>query len=428
MPDRARARPQLLLVRARRSAELLALALRGRWRFYLGLLAFALGAVGLVVSDPAEPIGFVTSVAGVVIGVVLAVPDLRDFVRDRSDVRLLAPMEDFVSPVPLVVPTGARVVASPVTPTNRALVWDEVDDVLASSGPPCRLVDGPRLPPDVERHRQDIVRERVRGVTAFNGKIIGQATDLTPSSLHAGTTIDLVVGRYYDLVATNYMTNWSFGPPIGTPIPGWTLSQDEDTGVLRPLAGSGLVNAIGVSTLAFTRDARLVLVGQANRSLSSPGTWAPSGSGSVDEKDVVGLRRGPRDLADVLVHTMERELQEEARVGPDEIGSTTLTGYFRWVNQGGKPEYVGVTLLSIGSEDLRRRVPRLEETPFVKRIDATARVDVDALVADPGSLACLPARYRDTASLPLVMALRALGRRLGHDHALRVEITGSPPD
>src|SRR4051812_35605749 len=117
----------------------------------------------------------------------------------------------------------------------------------------------------------------------------------------------------------------------------------DHRGELLSLEKNKLANPIGVSTLAFTDDGKLVLVLQDNKAHSSGNKYAPAGSGSSDHQDLKILRRRREPLQDFIARGMRRELREECRLQERELGETLLLGYFRWINKGAKPEYVGVT-------------------------------------------------------------------------------------
>ena len=398
--------------------ELLRLILRFQWKFYTGVLAILISVTDLLLSD----LGKLSSVAlvsgGVVLGIVLIVPDVVSLVRRDVDIQRLAPPEDYVSPTELSGGTGEVVVQSN-KPTQRAIVWNEVDREITNSLADCLLVSKSRsVIPGIEKNRPLILRERLAGKSAFDGKVVSQISDLSAKALTSGQSIDLAMSRYFDLLCTNYMTNWAVVPSVGSPVLGWKLAQDPDSGELRELEGSTLSNAIGASTLAVTADGFLVLIGQSNRSISSPSMWAPGGSGSVDPEDVSLLSNGPAKLVHVIAHAMERELQEEAHLNASDIEMTYVNGYFRWVNMGGKPEYSGITLLRRSSVDLKARYRRLVERPWVRIIVSDVAFDIDLLLSGGDPLACLPGKYRQTASFPLFMTLRALRAHLERDKNL----------
>lgn len=103
-------------------------------------------------------------------------------------------------------------------------------------------------------------------------------------------------------------------------------------------------NHIGGSVLAISSDGFLVYQRQSKDNEIAPSAFAASGSGSFDWED---LETQPDvTLRDLVVHGVERELSEEltVKVGPDNC-QTILTGVYRSVQRGGKPEFCAVSYL-----------------------------------------------------------------------------------
>jgi 8-oxo-dGTP pyrophosphatase MutT (NUDIX family) len=177
------------------------------------------------------------------------------------------------------------------------------------------------------------------------------------------------------------------------------------------LAESSLADVIGVSTLAMTSDNALVLVSQSGRNVASPLLLAPSGSGSLDPRDL------PPDQTDTLQNIvrrgMERELCEETGIRPEEIRNTTVVGFARWLERGAKPEFFGVTGLSVSARDLARRRHLASDERLYSGGAFTQRLDISALGREMTNGAellaapSLPVRIREDGSLPLLLALRA---------------------
>ncbi|MGY2060406.1 hypothetical protein ACW9HQ_36555, partial [Nocardia gipuzkoensis] len=90
-------------------------------------------------------------------------------------------------------------------------------------------------------------------------------------------------------------------------------------------------------------------------------------SGSMEPKDLVGAPRAH----DLIVRAMERELCEESSVKKDEIVSTELLGFARWVNKGAMPEFFGLTRTIAKADELVRRRPEGEDPLFVKKVVVT---------------------------------------------------------
>lgn len=228
--------------------------------------------------------------------------------------------------------------------------------------------------------------------------------------------IRLHIARFFDGQCSNEMcalriTHRGTGAEFD---PRHTLLTNAD-GRLRALAESVLADAVGISTLAVTADGQLVLVPQSRRNVGSPLLLAPSGSGSLSPTDLNDHRS--QVLQGIIRRGMERELREETGIRQDEIRTTSVVGFGRWLERGAKPEFFGITQLSATAEDLvERRQLAAQERPYSGQM-FTMSVDFATLggeIASGMSLLAapsLPARIRDDGSLPLLLAMRAAALR-----------------
>lgn len=118
----------------------------------------------------------------------------------------------------------------------------------------------------------------------------------------------------------------------------------DDNGNLKSISSSRMNDEIGVSTIAFTSDNYMFFYKQNYRANSSEGLIAPSGSGSADARDYC---KGSFEKS--IIKGMERELLEETglnKLRKKVYMNTNIIGYFRWVEKGGKPEFIGITRLN----------------------------------------------------------------------------------
>jgi hypothetical protein len=267
------------------------------------------------------------------------------------------------------------------------------------------------LPAALAAHATEIVQLRTRKTT-YNASHIRQDTDLSEKMLTEGGIVPLRKSRYFAMVCTNYLTGLRVRDRKTQQLIVHGNGLYRNGREVVKLVDSQLANQIGVSTIAITADGRAILVTQSIDAFSSPGLWAPSGSGSVDLVDLKSRRKDPRFTA-FIATAMQRELYEESHLKYKEIEWTMVLGYFRWLNKGAKPEYVGVTKLRPTSDELWGRYPRVVETPFVTNLLFDCAVNFDRLGQDPGNLTFLPEAYRSNVSMPLYMCFRALGLGLG---------------
>jgi len=131
-----------------------------------------------------------------------------------------------------------------------------------------------------------------------------------------------------------------------------------------------MANIVGISLLAITADRQVLFVRQTERNSVLPKGFAASSSGSLDWADTKNVKQRAEFtgqsvlLRDVLFEGMLRELYEESQVRRSEIveGSQHVTGYFRWLRRGAKPEFTGIVRLNVTLAELTgRRVKGTEK-------------------------------------------------------------------
>ncbi|TAL31195.1 MAG: hypothetical protein EPN97_11460 [Alphaproteobacteria bacterium] len=111
---------------------------------------------------------------------------------------------------------------------------------------------------------------------------------------------------------------------------------------------------IGITTLLITENRRVAMLFQGSTKAVGSHTVVLGGSGSMNYADLEAAKQGG-DLRAAVTHAMARELCEETgmvKYLPEVKGNTMLTGFFRWIDRCGKPEFVGIT--------------RAEDVPFSK--------------------------------------------------------------
>lgn len=131
------------------------------------------------------------------------------------------------------------------------------------------------------------------------------------------------------------------------------ISETESVDVLSPLQDSPVSNGIGVTVIPISADGYPIFFTQKAGMAIGAGRFTVPGSGSVDFHDI--RRSGKDDLLGILRFAMAREYLEEigkARQGlfrdlsNKNISSLAdkilVTGFFRWLDRCGKPEFLGV--------------------------------------------------------------------------------------
>lgn len=157
---------------------------------------------------------------------------------------------------------------------------------------------------------------------------------------------------YYDSLCTNEIV-WDIirSKDLLQPVyNGYEFMIDyEDK--LYTLANSPCSNHIGITTIAVTRDRKLIFTQQTSWNMQNSGKLVPAGSGSADYED---YRLGD-SLADLVIRASERELVEELSLcGKCSEGDikTQVIGYARLLERGGKPEFFSISYVDVDSSVL----------------------------------------------------------------------------
>jgi hypothetical protein len=228
---------------------------------------------------------------------------------------------------------------------HRFLYSRELNVALDANAIEVRLSGEYTPPARVKPLRYFLLREERReGKVLFDAAKVRLAEDLTPLRLSSPEPLLLQETSYFASVCTNEVADKELRLRATDEVGLRGIELCADSGVLLDLAQSECSNHVGISTLALTSDGFLVTTVQAAGSAQYARRVAPSGSGSADLDDV---HRGDT-LRDFVVRAMERELKEECGLTPDLSGlRTTVLGYARLVERGGKPEFFGFTVLPV---------------------------------------------------------------------------------
>ncbi len=113
----------------------------------------------------------------------------------------------------------------------------------------------------------------------------------------------------------------------------------------RPDFATRTSQHIGITSLLLTENNRVALLYQGSTNAIGANMVCLGGSGSMSYADMA--RAGsPEDFRDLLAYSMAREVCEETGMKKwfDEIRANTIvTGFFRWIDRSGKPEFIGLT-------------------------------------------------------------------------------------
>lgn len=235
-------------------------------------------------------------------------------------------------------------------------VSSEVDTALRSATQTDLMVEVGepyQLPRSVHQYRVLLLKANTNASEVlFNGKKVRLESDLLGKPLPMQVRLSRT--SFFASRCTNnsvLKTIEDTRSKTSTPVfDGWK-SLVESSGHIRSLESNDMSNEIGVSTLAFTSDGDLLLIKQGPQNHRNSGNLVPSGSGSLDWKDVI--RAGPSPtLIDVVLHGSERELREECGV-PDHVAvQSHILGFFRDSIRGGKPEFLSISKIECTVREL----------------------------------------------------------------------------
>lgn len=377
--------------RARARADYLGYVAGREWPIALSAAGIVLGVVTVLPSA----VGVALSVVALGLGVVGFTRDVRQLRRRWTGFEfttIAAPFPTGEFPPPPAY-GAASYVAVPARGTM--LVSDVIDESLRDEHAIAVAEEPYRLPSALRATAPHVLPLRARGRLLFNGHVLGMHGEPLPRTGGRPAPIPLHRARFFDAMCSNEL--------------GTLRIVRTDTGAEYDLRRAELADVVGVSTVAFTADDQLIAVRQSALNSASRLLLAPSGSGSLE----------PKDVGDTLSATvragMERELCEETAIRPAEIAATTVVGFGRWMERGAKPEFFGLTRLTVDGATVAARRPPGEERLYTAGI-VLMSVDLAALAEELAGgtplaeATSLPARLREDGSLPLLLALRAAAR------------------
>lgn len=392
--------------RLRARVDYLAFLGASEWPVLVSALGVLLGLVTILPSA----VGVALSVAALLLGVLTLLRDVRQLRGRWSAYEFTAIETPFPTeqiPPPAAYP-DARYIHLPGRGT--ALVSDPIDRAVADTVFRVALAEEPyRLPPRLRATAPHVLPYRTHGRLLFNGRVVGMRGEPLPVTGEPAP-IRLHRARFFEAQCSNELCSTVISRrDNGERLDMRRLEMVDASGALRTLAASEMADGVGVSTVAFTADGWLVSVRQSTRNQASPGLLAPSGSGALEPRDVAA---GGDTLLGVMRVGMERELCEETGIAAREVRSTRLVGFARWMERGARPEFFGLTALSVTADQVRERRLRGSETLYTDGV-RLHRVHLAKLGialaggADLATAAELPQELRDDGSLPLLVGLRA---------------------
>jgi hypothetical protein len=396
--------------RARAKADYFGFLGAREWPLAASGLGVVLGAVTILPSA----VGVVLSAVALGLGIATFSRDVRLLRRRWAGFEfttIAAPFPAADLPPPAAYPPSAYLA---VPARGTALVSAAIDRALWEERHTITVAEEPyRLPPSLKATAPHVLPLRARGRLLFNGPIVGMRGDPLPAAGARPAPIRLHRARFFDAVCSNELGTLRITRvDTGEEYDLRKAELTDSAGALRTLGGSELADLVGVSTVAFTTDGKLVTVRQSALNSVSGLLLAPSGSGSLEPRDLrtPGGRTWRTRLHTAVCAGMDRELCEESGLRPADVRSTRLVGFARWMERGAKPEFFGLTELAVDSAEVTGRRPVSGERLYSAGV-TLFDVDLAAVgtaLADGVPLSeALPQRLWEDGSLPLLLALRA---------------------
>lgn len=233
-----------------------------------------------------------------------------------------------------------------------------------------------------------------KGGAFFNESKLCMAGELFENALPDGTfQLSICRGSYYN----SFLTNNIYCVCLNES--GFILEAPRNVRNygIRLLSESEFSDHIGVSTIIVSSDGYVFLMRHNNKTVVSNNQLLPSASGSADFSD---LRDDP-DFKSVIIRAVERELREETGLKGSVIDHTEITGFYRCLERGGKPEFCCITFLNINKIDVQEllKPEKAEMSDEFHQI----KVPVTGDTRDFSSLTEFITARQTEASLPLCM-------------------------
>lgn len=225
----------------------------------------------------------------------------------------------------------------------------------------------------------------------FNSNLIRLSNDILNIN---GETLYLGKTDFFSHVSTNYCLYDSIRKynDVDYQYDGYRFAlkssdiKNLDSIEFNNLKDSYCANSIGMSTLAVTKDGKIVVLIQ-GKTNESRGRLVPSGSGSAEYSTLKKNYGDKNSFVDFITYEMSREMLEEVQISkenyrkilktnPSELTyvknnklddinikevydinnyhhKTYLIGYCRFLHRSGKPDFYGITKLDVDSSILK---------------------------------------------------------------------------
>ncbi len=396
--------------RARARWDYLSFVATRHWPLGMGVTGVVLGVVTLIPSQW----GLLLSATALIVGFGMFIRDLviarRQWTRLRCDA--------IVAPFPIAdvqPPLGYEGAIYLSIPNRGTMLVDPDIDRMLQQAPMAVVLDPTpyRLPIELQEVAPTALQTIRAGRVVFDGPMLGLRDDPIPAVSSISSPLRFVRTSFFMQICSAELCQYRIvDRKTGVELDVRLTELVDPSGRLVTLAASRLANNVGISTLAFTADDRLLVVHQSQRNIASSRLLAPSGSGTLEPRDLVSAGKGA-SLQDVLVRGMSRELCEETGIRSHDVVETRVLGFGRWLERGAKPEFFAVTRLRISAEEATRAKISRGEQLYTEQVSALyvdlgrLRRDIDAGLLIHEAPSCPPS-IRDSGSMPLIAGLRAL--------------------
>jgi len=376
------------------------------WR--RSLLRYKVTVMGLLLTcfGAATALGnphVVISVAAATAGIVVSTLEVYSNRRRSKTVRFQRRKADDYRDLLRDAQADGRVIR---TPSDVGILMVEETSLIRRKDVPASMDEVPFVVhSDLERYSIIFLARRLRRSVLFNGRALGLSSDIPRSG---DRPVALRPVRYFDFVATNLLSpNDVYEVGRQEPVLRGRDLIFNSRGEMRRFQNSRLANTVGVSTLAFTKDGKLLLVCQTVDVAGSPGLIAPSGSGALEPRDMSGAVSST--LQEIVLAGAHRELREECNIVESDIEEgAEVIGFGRWVSRGAMPEFCAVTLLTKSADEILKKRVRRGERIYVGDVMAVRLPAIDDWSAITGLELLGDKAHRHAVSWPLGLALTCL--------------------
>lgn len=238
---------------------------------------------------------------------------------------------------------------------KTVLVSSSVNEIIRKSAIKCRCVSSKekRVEKYIRTYKSVLLKflnckwhsMSDKGGAFYNEKKLCMASELYENKLTDGSyMLALCRGSYYN----SFLTNNAYSICLNES--GFIIDAPRNVRnyTIKSFSDSEFGDHIGVSTIVVSSDGFAFLMRHNNKTALFTEELLPSASGSVDFSDY----RKDEDFRSVIIRAVERELAEETGIKKEVIDKTVVTGFYRCLYRGGKPEFCCLTSLNIDKIDV----------------------------------------------------------------------------